>query len=43
MGILRLMEKGHTNYDELLMRGTDRLDTQALVREKIDRVLAEWK
>jgi hypothetical protein len=32
----------HTNYDELLMRGTDRLDARALVREKIDRVLAEW-
>jgi hypothetical protein len=32
----------HTNYDELLMRGTDRLDARALVREKIDRVLAKW-
>ena len=25
----------HTNYDELLMRGTERLDARALVREKI--------
>jgi len=32
----------HTNYDELLMAGTDRLDARAQVREKIDRVLAEW-
>ena len=32
----------HTNYDELLMRGTDRLDARALVRERIDRVLEKW-
>jgi len=32
----------HTNYDELLMRGTERLEARALVREKIDRVLAKW-
>jgi len=32
----------HTNYDELLMRGTERLDARALVRERIQRVLAEW-
>ena len=31
-----------TNYDELLMRGTDRLDARALVREKIERLLADW-
>jgi hypothetical protein len=32
----------HTNYDELLMRGTARLDARALVRQKIDAVLAKW-
>jgi hypothetical protein len=32
----------HTNYDELLMRGTGRLDARALVREKIASVLAKW-
>ena len=32
----------HTNYDELLMRGADRRDARALVREKMDRVLAKW-
>jgi hypothetical protein len=32
----------HTNYDELLMRGTERLDARALVRKKIDCVLARW-
>ena len=32
----------HTNYDELLMRGTGRLDARALVREKIAQVLVKW-
>ena len=32
----------HTNYDELLMRGTERLDARALVRENITDVLAKW-
>jgi hypothetical protein len=32
----------HTNYDQLLMRGTERLDARALVRERIQRVLAKW-
>ncbi len=32
----------HTPYDELLMRGTERLDARTLVREKIDAVLAVW-
>ena len=32
----------HTNYDELLMRGTDRQDARVSVREKMDRVLAKW-
>ena len=32
----------HTNYDELLMRGTERLDARAQVREKINSLLARW-
>jgi hypothetical protein len=32
----------HTDYDRLLMQGTDRLDARMLVREEIDRVLARW-
>jgi hypothetical protein len=32
----------HTNYDELLMRGTDRSDARGLVREQIDRLVGEW-
>jgi hypothetical protein len=32
----------HTNYEELLMRGIERLEARALVREKIDQMLAKW-
>ena len=32
-----------TDYDELLMRGIDRHDARSLVREKIDRVLEQWR
>ena len=32
----------HTNYDELLMRGTDRLEARARVGEKIQAVLERW-
>lgn len=32
----------HTHYDTLLMEGAERLDARTLVRERIDRVLAEW-
>ena len=32
----------HTNYDELLMRGTERLDARAQVRHAIDRVRSNW-
>jgi hypothetical protein len=31
-----------TNYDELLMGGTERLEARAQVREKIDHVLSGW-
>ena len=32
----------HTNYDELLMSGTERLAAREQIREGIDRVLAKW-
>jgi hypothetical protein len=32
----------HTNYDELLMRGTERLEARRLVREKIECVREKW-
>jgi len=33
----------HTNYDKLLMGGTERLDARALVREKIESVREAWR
>jgi len=33
----------HTNYDELLMKGTERLDARGLVREQIERVWDIWR
>ena len=42
LAVIAHIRHAHTNYDELLMRGTERLDARALVRERIDRVLAEW-
>jgi hypothetical protein len=42
LAVIAHIRHEHTNYDELLMRGTDRLDARTLVREKIDRVLAKW-
>jgi hypothetical protein len=32
----------HTSYDQLLMKGTARLDARALVREKIETMVAKW-
>jgi hypothetical protein len=32
----------HTNYDELLMQGTDRLDARMLVRSQISDLLDTW-
>ncbi len=33
----------HTEYDSLLMRGTDRVTARTLVRDKIDSVLERWR
>ena len=32
----------HTEYDELLMRGYDRLSTRDVVHDEVQEVLAEW-
>ena len=32
----------HTNYDQLLMEGADRIDARQLIREKIHAALAKW-
>jgi hypothetical protein len=42
LAVIAHIRHAHTNYDELLMRGTARLDARALIREKIDGVLAKW-
>jgi hypothetical protein len=42
LAVIAHIRHEHTNYDELLMRGTERLDARALVRGGIDRVLAKW-
>ncbi len=33
---------GHTNYDQLLMQGTDRLEARAQIKDQIERVVAAW-
>jgi hypothetical protein len=43
LAVIAHIRHTHTNYDELLMGGTERLDARAQVREKIDRVLAKWR
>lgn len=42
LAVIAHIRHEHTNYDELLMQGTERLDARNLVREQIDRVLASW-
>jgi hypothetical protein len=42
LAVVAHIRHARTNYDEHLMRGTERLDARGLVREGIDRVLAEW-
>jgi hypothetical protein len=42
LAVIAHIRHEHTNYDELLMRGTERLLARGQVREKIERVLADW-
>jgi hypothetical protein len=43
LAVIAFVRHEHTNYDQLLMQGADRLDARQLVREKIDAVLAKWQ
>jgi len=43
LAVLATVRHEHTNYDQLLMEGADRLDARLLVREKINTVLAKWR
>jgi len=42
LAVTARIRHAHTNYDELLMCGTGRLDARTLVREKIAHMLAKW-
>ena len=42
LAVIAHIRHEHTNYDELLMGGTERLDARGLVREQIESVLAKW-
>ncbi|MEW6303976.1 MAG: DUF2293 domain-containing protein [Verrucomicrobiota bacterium] len=42
LAVVAHIRHAHTDYDLMLMQGTDRLDARALVREKIDAVIARW-
>ncbi len=43
LAVVAHIRHAHTNYDALLMQGTDRLDARMLVREKIERIATKWR
>jgi hypothetical protein len=43
LAVIAHIRHTHTNYDKLLMSGADRQDARALVRDRIDQVLAAWR
>jgi hypothetical protein len=42
LAVIAHIRHEHTGYDELLMRGTPRVEAREQVREQIDRVLETW-
>ena len=42
LAVIAHIRHEHATHDELPMSGTERLNARGLVREAIDRVLAEW-
>jgi hypothetical protein len=42
LAVIAHIRHTHTNYDQLLMSGTERLDARAQIRGEIDRVLTAW-
>ena len=42
LAVIAHIRHQHTNYDELLMSGTERLEARSLIRAAIDQVLAKW-
>ncbi len=43
LAVIAHIRHTHTNYDELLMGGTQRLEARSMVREQIDACLERWK
>ena len=43
LAVIAHIRHEHTPYDELLMKGEERLQARRLVRETIDAVLAKWR
>lgn len=43
LAVIAHIRHAHTKYDELLMRGIDRLEARAQIREKIDELLQRWR
>ncbi len=42
LAVLAHIRHKHTKYDELLMKGIERMDARVLMREQIDRVVENW-
>jgi hypothetical protein len=42
LAVVAAVRHRHTAYDELLMKGVERLDARGRVREQIDEVLEQW-
>jgi len=43
LAVIAHIRHAHTNYDELLMCGTERIEAREQVRDKIQQVLAQWE
>ena len=42
LALIAAIRHGHTNYDELLMEGTDRLEARRRVRARIEEIVSQW-
>jgi len=42
LAVVAWIRHQHTNYDSLLMRGTERFEARAIIRDSVERVLHKW-
>ncbi|MGN6553212.1 MAG: DUF2293 domain-containing protein [Verrucomicrobiota bacterium] len=42
LAVIAHIRHEHTNYDQLLMKGVARMDARALIRDRIQEILAGW-